>query len=150
MQSNTLIYHPKNIYTILHNFKWCSKYNTKRIFIRYGKRNIKIYIGIGITLIFLGNAIHGWKYHNHKKNKQSEKKEGNLSRQTEQIVYKQIFGQEENSGYNHNYQIYKKEREEKKAKKEKTKEIVKEVKKIQKNNKKEEKKYPRKNRGKHA
>lgn len=109
-----------------------------------------IYIGIGITLIFLGNAIHGWKYHNHKKNKQSEKKEGNLSRQTEQIVYKQIFGQEENSGYNHNYQIYKKEREEKKAKKEKTKEIVKEVKKIQKNNKKEEKKYPRKNRGKHA
>lgn len=59
-----------------------------------------------------------------------KKKNENTLRQPEPIVYKQIFG-EENNGYNHNYQIYKKEKEKRKEKKE--------VKQIQKENKKAQK-----------
>ncbi len=89
-----------------------------------------IYIIIGTILIIFGNIVHGKKYHSHKKNNHPEKKNENTLRQPEPIVYKQIFG-EENNGYNHNYQIYKKEKEKRKEKKE--------VKQIQKENKKAQK-----------
>lgn len=77
-----------------------------------------IYIGIGLVLIIFGNAVHGWKYHSHRKNNKSEKTAEKLSQQTEPIVYKQIFGQANSRDYSHNYnQMYNKEKEKKKESK---------------------------------
>lgn len=75
-----------------------------------------IYIITGILLIIFGNVMHGLKYHSHRRKNKEEKKTLSSQQKTEPIVYKQIFGQENNISYDHDYnKMYKQQQEKKEA-----------------------------------
>lgn len=82
-----------------------------------------IYIATGIVLIVFGNVMHGLKYHSHRSKNKEKKTTPSNQQKTEPIVYKQIFGQESNESYNHNYNKMYEEQQKKKeiVKKEKKK-----------------------------